>query len=125
MNLIPDNIDLSQYMTDAPEEHRVLPASEWVKDVIDHFWQIDTKPKVRLPWKKTHGDFYFRPSEVTLWGGINGHGKSLMVGQVVHALAEQNERIGMASLEMKPASTMARMTRQAYGNNYPPADYIK
>jgi twinkle protein len=125
MELIRDNIDLSSFMTETTSEHRVMPARDWVHDVIDHFHKPDTAPKVRLPWRKSHKDFCFRDGEVTLWGGINGHGKSLLVGQVVHGLAEQNMRIAVASMEMPPKLTMARMSRQAYGADFPPADYIR
>lgn len=125
MELIKDSIDLSDYMTDEPTDHRVMPASDWTKEVIDHFWKPDNTPKVRMPWKKTHGDFWFRSGEVTLWAGINGHGKSQLTGQVVHGLSEQGQRTAMASLEMKPALTMARMCRQAFGNDMPPANYIE
>lgn len=124
MELIPDTINLSEYMTDEATEHRILPASDWVSEVIDHFHKPDYSPKVRMPWLKTHGDFWFRHSEVTLWGGVNGHGKSQLVGQVVHHLLEQGERVALASLEMRPVSTMARMSRQAYGGDIPSKDYL-
>jgi twinkle protein len=125
MELIKDDIDLTGYMSEEAKEHRVMPASEWVNDVIDHFWKPDNSPRVRLPWKKTHNDFHLRPAEVSLWAGINGHGKSQLLGQVMHGLCEQNVRTGLASLEMRPHSTMARMTRQAYGADFPPKDYIQ
>lgn len=124
MQLIKDTIDLSAYLTEAPEEHRVLPASDWTQEVIDHFWKPDLTPRVRLPWKKTHGDVWLRSAEVTLWAGINGHGKSQLTGQVVQGLCEQGQRVAMASLEMPPAKTMARMSRQAFGSDMPTADYI-
>lgn len=125
MQLIRETLDLSNYMTESTAEHRVIPANDWTSDVIDHFWKPDETPKVRMPWMKTHRDFHFRPSEVTLWGGVNGHGKSQLVGQVVQHLSEQNQRTAMASLEMKPASTMARMSRQAFGGEQPTIDYLK
>jgi twinkle protein len=125
MELIADTIDLSDYMTDEPAEHRVMPVSDWTKDVIDHFWKPDNSPKIRMPWRKTHGDFWFRPSEVTLWAGINGHGKSQLTGHVVHGLCEQGQKTAIASLEMRPSSTMARMCRQAFGADMPPARYIE
>lgn len=125
MQLIADTINLDDYMTDEPADHRVLPASDWISEVIDYFHKPDTSPKLRLPWAKTHADFNFRVGEVTIWGGVNGHGKSQLVGQVVHHLAEQGKRIGLASLEMRPSSTMARMSRQAYGGDLPPQAYLQ
>ncbi len=124
MDLIADTIDLTDYMDDVPADHRVLPASDWTQQVVDSFWKPDMSPKVRLPWQKTHGDFHLRSGEVTLWAGINGHGKSQLTGQMVHGLCEQNQRIAMASLEMSPHKTMGRMVRQAFGSDMPSADYI-
>jgi twinkle protein len=125
MKLIADTIDLSAYMDEQPQEHRVLPAGDWAQEVVDHFHKPDTAPRVVLPWKKTHRDFRFRDAEVTLWAGINGHGKSMLAGQVIHGLAEQGQRIALASLEMRPGVTMSRMVRQAYGADFPPAAYIQ
>jgi twinkle protein len=125
MDLIPDTIDLSDYMTDEPAEHRVLPASDWTKEVIDYFHKPDDSPKIRLPWMKTHADFHLRHSEVSLWAGINGHGKSQIIGQVTQNACEQGQKVAVASLEMRPAATMARMSRQAYGGDLPPSWYIE
>lgn len=125
MQLIRDTVDLTEFMDEPSAEHSVLSADNWTKAVIDHFWLPDDSPKVRLPWKKTHGDFHFRPAEVTLWAGINGHGKSQVVGQLSHSLAAQNQLVTVASLEMPPPKTMARMSRQAFGGEQPTIDYLK
>jgi twinkle protein len=125
MELIRDDIDLSAYMDERQTDHRVLPASSWVQSVIDRFHKPDTAPKVRMPWRKTHGDFHARPAEVTLWGGINGHGKSLLTNQVIQCFAEQGQKIAVASLEMQPDATMARMVRQSFGSDLPPVAYIE
>ncbi len=125
MELIADTIDFSGYMDEPEPEHRVLPASAWVDEVIDHFHKPDTALKVRLPWRKTHSDFFLRAGEVSLWAGINGHGKSQLMGQVIHGITMQGQRVGLASLEMRPGITMSRMSRQAFGSDMPPADYIR
>ena len=67
-----------------------------------------------LPWSKTHNVIRLRPGEVSIWAGINGHGKSMLTGQVALWLS-RHSRITLASLEMKPESTLYRMTRQAAG----------
>lgn len=125
MQLIRDSLDLTDYMDDAVVDYEVLPASNWVQDVIDHFYKPLEVPRSRLGWLKTHRDFQFRPGEVSLWGGINGHGKSQMTGQVILDLMKQGERVCSASLEMSPSRTMARMLRQAYGAIEPPMNYIR
>lgn len=58
----------------------------------------------------------FRPGEVTLWGGINGHGKSLITGQLAMQLAEKGEKACVMSLEMAPDRTLMRMCRQWLGH---------
>lgn len=124
MQLIKDTIDLSGFMGDVETTHAVNPASNWVDGVKDYFFKPADAPLTRLGWRKTHADFQFRSSEVTLWAGINGHGKSQMVGQVALALMQQSERVCIASMEMSPVRTMARMTRQAHGSSEPALRYI-
>jgi twinkle protein len=57
-----------------------------------------------------------RPGEVTIWGGINGHGKSAFTGQIALMLAEQGERPCVVSLEMAPERTLYRMCSQWLGH---------
>lgn len=125
MQLIKDSLDLSPYMADTEQAHKVEPASNWVQAVIDHFYKPLEAPKTGMGWIKTQRDFEFRDSEVTLWAGINGHGKSQFVGQVALDLMNQGEQVCIASLEMHPDRVMARMTRQAHGSAMPPTSYIK
>lgn len=72
-----------------------------------------------LPWPKTMFSVRLRPGEVSLWPGINGHGKSLLTSQVALGLVAQGRRTVIASLEMAPVRTLARMARQAIGNARP------
>lgn len=120
-----DKLDLSKYMQ-ASEEHAVLPASTWVDGVVDMFHNPECAPLVQLGWAKTRGNlFAFREAEVTLWCGINGHGKSMLTSQVALDLCEQGEKVSVGSLEMTPTKTMGRMARQASGSSQPPVQYIR
>ncbi|WP_258005618.1 DnaB-like helicase C-terminal domain-containing protein [Castellaniella caeni] len=67
----------------------------------------------KLPWSRTHDNVRFRPGEVTLWPGINGSGKSQLLGQVVLGFCAQQEPTCIASFEMLPIRTLERMRRQA------------
>ncbi|MGB4227393.1 MAG: DnaB-like helicase C-terminal domain-containing protein [Candidatus Dechloromonas phosphoritropha] len=60
-----------------------------------------------------------RGGELSIWPGMSGHGKSMMIGQVALNLMAQGERVCIASMEMKPFSTMQRLCRQAFGRNAP------
>lgn len=61
----------------------------------------------------------FRPGEVTVWAGFNGHRKSMFTGQVALDLIAQDEPTLLVSLEMLPRKTLYRMCRQATASNEP------
>jgi twinkle protein len=67
-----------------------------------------------LPWNKTHDHIRFAPGQVTIWAGMNGHKKSMLLGQVLMWMA-QEERVGVSSFEMPVVDTMERMVSQAAG----------
>lgn len=68
--------------------------------------------------------FEFRPGELSVWTGINGHGKSLMLNQVLLGLMHQGERVCVFSGEMTPAQQARRMLKQATGLDRPTPAYI-
>lgn len=118
MNLIPDDIDWAEYERETEETSKVKPAADFLADMI----AAVGRPKGRemgakMPWEKTHNVFAFRPGEVTLWGGVNGHGKSAISGMCAVSLMVQGEKVGIASFEMKPVKTLDRMTRQQAGQD--------
>jgi twinkle protein len=125
MQLIPDTIDWAQYM-DEPEQHNVRPASDWLDDTIESFYPTSTAPKhPTMLWEKTKDKVQFRPGEVSLWAGVNGHGKSLVLSQVVLDLCYQGVPTMVASFEMKPVMQMNRMSRQAYAGRSPTPEFLR
>lgn len=46
-----------------------------------------------------------------MWAGQNGHGKTDLTIQTALSLLGQNERVCVASFEMKPVTTIGRMVR--------------
>lgn len=71
-----------------------------------------------LPW------FEFRRGELTVWTGYNGHGKSLMLSQILLGLVQQGERLCVFSGEMSPERQVKRMAKQATGLDRPTGDYL-
>lgn len=55
----------------------------------------------------------FRPSELIVVSGINGHGKSQFVGQVCLQAMSEGLRCCIASMELPIGQTLARLARQA------------
>lgn len=126
MELIPDHIDLNAYMGAPDFLASVRSAAEFadlVKAELDPHAPQDQAPGLLLP--KARGLVHFRPGEVSVWSGYNGHRKSMFTSQVAIDLAAQGERVLIVSLEMLPVRTMARMTRQACGLAHPGANLIE
>lgn len=68
--------------------------------------------------------FEFRRGELSVWTGINGHGKSLMLNQILLGLMHQGEGACVFSGEMPPAALARRLIRQAAGCERPTIAYI-
>jgi len=112
-----DEIDFAAYLRETDAKAKVKPASMWVGAMKDRLRNKKNERKVSLPWLKTRDNFDFRPGEVTVWGGVNGHGKSLVTSQIALSLMGQGEKVCIASFEMKPSRTLERMMRMYCGMN--------
>ena len=66
----------------------------------------------RLPWSKVGTSFIFRPGEVTVLTGVNGHGKSAGAGEMVVSVLEQGGCACVAGLESRPHKWLVRMLKQ-------------
>jgi twinkle protein len=108
-------VDFEQYDKSHPEHANVIPAHVFADVVVDYYDGNLSRRGLPLPWSKTHGKVSIRPGEVSVWAGINGSGKSLLLNQIIMQAMRNNETACIASMEMKPHVTMARMTRQACG----------
>lgn len=114
----------AQARTYDPEE--LKPAKFFVDLVIGEFYpKDDVIPGIHPPWQKVKGKILFRPDELSIWSGINGHGKSQMLGQVILETMKQDHKVCIASLELKPQRLLSRLTRQATGLQTPTVDYIR
>lgn len=115
--LLDDEIDFSRYENETETRERVKPASVWLAELIENLRNPVRGVRQVLPWRKTHSLIQFRPGEVTIWGGANGAGKSLITGMVALSLMAQDQSVCVASFEMKPRKTLERMARQWSGHN--------
>lgn len=94
--------------------------SSFNQAVVDDFYPpAGELPGFTLPWKMRKRLVRLLRGEVSLWTGINGHGKSLVLNQVGISAMTQGERVCIASFEMHPRKTLARMIRQALGKELP------
>lgn len=117
--LLPDSIDFSEYMDETDTAHRVRSSGDYAQQVVDYFHGPEGNKGASLPWKVASGKIGFRPGETTLWGGFNGSGKSMVLGQACVNFCRNGQRVVIASMEMRPMLTLARMCRQEYGRTPP------
>jgi twinkle protein len=106
-----------------PEELR--QAADFIGRVKSMFYPLGDA--VRDPCLRLDKDldwFEFRPGELTVWTGYNGHGKSLLLSQVLLGLMQQEQRVVVFSGEMTPERQLKRMVKQATGLDRPTPAYI-
>ena len=109
--IFTDEIDFAQYLQETDAMTKVRPASDFVGAAKQRL-RIQAKVKrVYLPWPKCNASFEFRRGEVTVWAGQNGHGKTDVTTEVALSLVGQDEKVCVASFEMRPVTTIGRMVR--------------
>lgn len=105
------------------ESQDIIPMSDYRDEIHERMESGVATFGDPLPWSKTHGSFRFRPGEVTIWAGINGHGKSMVTSHVAASLAK-SVPVCIASLEMPVPATAQRMIRQIAGNGNVPKPFV-
>ena len=118
------NVNFAKYLADISflEAETIKQASSFQDAVDDYYDNGAGKSGMLLPWERTHDTIQLADGELSIWAGVNGHGKSVLVGQVV-MWAMKTERVLIASLEMKPHQTIIRMAAQAAGCT-PSRDFV-
>lgn len=105
-------------------EFKVKSTDIFSYDLIKYFTEEIHSGK-SLGWVKTEESFRVRMSEVTILTGVSGHGKSMWLSQVILSIMRQNSKCLIASLEMRPVLTLARMITQSLESPEPTNDYIQ
>ena len=115
---------LAESKTMDPEQLR--QASEFGEALVSEFAvKVGAEAGVRLPWDKCESTVVLRPEEVSVWLGVNGHGKSQGMGQITLGAMAQGYRCCVASMEFKPVKWLKRMVRQAAALEHPTAAYVR
>jgi len=128
-----EGYEKAQWMLKAAYEESIWKDPVTLKSVmefegdLDQFFSIDEDTSgFGSGWEKLdEEDIRFRPHELYLVGGINGHGKSLILGQMALNAIEQDQKCLIASMEMPARATLGRMMRQAAGISNPTKPYRK
>jgi twinkle protein len=115
-----DEIDYRAYERETEPKAKVRRASVFRDELNGQYAIKDNAPRVSIMRStKLRSLIEFRPGEVTAWAGYSGHRKSMFSGQVALDLIDARQRVLIASMEMQPERTLARMGRQASAQRYP------
>ena len=100
-------------------------AADFRAKVLERFYPLDgTAPGYALPWEKTHQTIRLRNAELSIWTGINGHGKSQILGHCMLEVMKAGGKVCIASMELVPDLQLERLIRQATAMRKPSPDYI-
>lgn len=108
------------------EPDELVNVSAFADEVVAEFYPGEGAPFApTLRIGADHDWFRFRDSEITVWTGHNGHGKTTLLGLVQLGLMEQGERFCVFSGEMPPRKLLARLARQACGTDTPTIPFLR
>jgi twinkle protein len=100
--------------------------TDFIDEVIHLFWPADGEHVgYRTPYGKLGNKLLFRPSEMTLWSGASGAGKSQVLSDCSADWIRQGSRVCVSSLEMKAAASLKRLCKQVSGVERPSAVGIR
>lgn len=100
-------------------------ASDYTDEVVELFADTGPETGIRTPWRKVGDQLVFRPGELTVIAGINGHGKSQVVGFMAGAAMRDGYRVCVASLEFRVRSWLQRLVRQMTAMPNPSAACVR
>lgn len=96
-----------------PEE--LANAADYRDQVKSLFLKLDSEKfeGIRPPWFSAHEPVEHRPGELTIWTGLNGHGKTTILQQLLNYCMALDAKVCYAGLEFPPERTLHAMVRQA------------
>lgn len=99
--------------------------SEFREELLEEFYPTGKKLLgTAMPFRRMNY-LRFRDGEVTLWTGITGHGKSVLLSIIENAAMDEGKPGMVASMEMKPAKTLARKARQLAQSKRPSREELE
>jgi twinkle protein len=115
---------LEKSTTQDPEE--LKQASGYLDQVLAAFYPAHEREEgVRTPWHSVGDNLLFRPGELSILAGINGHGKSQIAGHMLLEAVRQEYRCCVASMEFQAYRWLKRLTKQACAEDIPSPQKIR
>ena len=101
-----------------------VKSTDLFADSLVQYFSEEVHSGKSLGWIKTEDKFRVR-NELNILTGVSGHGKSMWLSQVILSMMKQGTKCLLASLEMRPVLSLARLCTQALGSPEPTDDYIR
>lgn len=126
---IMDRLVITKEMID-DATGEMIPVDFKIKTTENYFEQLkkyyseERGSGYSLPFAKADNNFAVRLGELTVFTGVSGHGKSMMLSQICLYLMNYT-KVLIASMEMKPILTLSRMITQSLGDPNPTEKYMK
>lgn len=121
--MVSDEIDLSAFMNEE-QVHRIKAAGEY-RDRLVGLLTGGGEKGAKTPWPSLNGRFEFRESELTVWSGYKGHGKSLAISQAIEKFISDGQKVFIISPEFPPHRVLHRMMIQSLGIGKQTAEFAE
>ena len=123
--LIQDTeIDWERYTLTDEDLARVVDTSTLVGKVIDLREGRGAHEGIPLPWGGLADLVRLKAGKLSIWAGINHHGKTAMLKQLALHWIRSGQKVCMASMEETPEETMLDIVFQAMPNDKASDDAI-
>lgn len=118
MKLQSDQIDFEAYLAQTQHSREIFEKSAYSESLDTYIDNPNARKGSHLPWNTSASKVGIRNGEVSLWAGVNGHGKTLAIGQAVLGFVQQQEKVLVCSFEMSPEACLTSMLSQAACNPF-------
>lgn len=115
-NILHEDLDISKWMNEDQKVRVAQPEHYFGKFMDMIYGHID--PGHAMPWEFAKGKFAFREQELTVWTGFKGHGKSLVISQIIEQFIADQKKVFIISPEFPPHRVLHRMMAQSVGIEY-------
>jgi twinkle protein len=113
LRLVDTPIAWDRYVLTSEDTQRFVDPGTLVSRISDVLHARGAREGVPLPWAGLESRVRFRPGKLSLWAGINFHGKTSMLKLMALHLINSGQKVCVASLEEDPEETAADLTQQA------------
>jgi twinkle protein len=94
--------------------HDIKPISDYAEEVAKRIFCPDEERGTHTPFTSMNGRFAFRQSELTIWTGYKGHGKSSFISQMFLHFMDKEQNAFIISPEFSPEVVIEKLVYQHY-----------